>query len=126
RAVEPLFGDAPARTTFASDDPRAMHLYVGLGMTPLWPNFYLDGRVERIHRPAGLDVTDASPSEVAALETEWTGIDRSADHERWAARPGDRPFVVEAAGEPVGAGPSRPRAGRGGAGRGTPRPAAHT
>jgi GNAT superfamily N-acetyltransferase len=114
RLVEPLFGDATARTTFASDDPRAMHLYVGLGMTPLWPNFYLDGRVERIHRPAGLDVTDASPSEVAALETEWTGIDRSADHERWAARPGDRPFVVEAAGEPVAAGHSRPRMRGGG------------
>ena len=109
RLIEPLFPDGMPRTTFASDDPRAMHLYVGLGMTPLWPNFYLDGRTERIQRPTDLDVRDSTASEVAALETGWTRVDRSADHERWAARPGDRPYVVRAGGSPVAAGHSRPR-----------------
>jgi GNAT superfamily N-acetyltransferase len=109
RLVELLFPVETPRTTFASEDPRAMHLYVGLGMTPLWPNFYLDGRAERIARPAGVDVDDASADEVAALEQAWTGVDRSADHEIWAARPGDRPYVVQVRGSPVAAGHSRPR-----------------
>jgi GNAT superfamily N-acetyltransferase len=109
RLVERLIPAGRPRTTFASDDPRAMHLYVGLGMTPLWPNFYLDGQAERIDRPTGLHVEDATAAEVATLELAWTGVDRSTDHERWAARHGDRPYVVRAGGSPVAAGHSRPR-----------------
>ena len=36
-----LFGDRWPRTTFASDDPRAMPLYIRAGMSPLWPNVYV-------------------------------------------------------------------------------------
>ena len=109
RMIEPLFPGSTPRTTFASDDPRAMHLYVGLGMTPLWPNFYLNGSAERLPSPDGFEVVDASTPEVAALELEWTGVDRSADHAIWAERPGNRPFVVRAGGRLVAAGQSRPR-----------------
>jgi GNAT superfamily N-acetyltransferase len=109
RLVEPLFPGSTPRTTFASDDPRAMHLYVSLGMTPLWPNLYLDGRAERIAKPAGYDVEDASAEDVAGLELEWTGVDRSEDHGIWAARPGDRPYVVRAGAAPVAVGHSRKR-----------------
>ena len=108
RLVEPLFADSTARTTFASDDPRAIHLYVGLGMTPLWPNFYLDGRAGAL--PAvGVEVEETEPDVVAGLELAWTGVDRSADHRLWAERPGNRWFVVRAGGRPGAAGDSRPR-----------------
>jgi GNAT superfamily N-acetyltransferase len=109
RLIEPLFPGTTPRSTFASDDPRATHLYVGLGMTPLWPNFYLDGRAERLPSPDGVAVVDATPEEVAGLELEWTGVDRSADHRLWAQRPGNRSFVVQSGGGPIAAGDSRPR-----------------
>jgi GNAT superfamily N-acetyltransferase len=109
RLVEPLFPASTPRTTFASDDPRAMHLYVGLGMTPLWPNFYLDGRAAGLPMLDGVEVVDADVAEVAELELAWTGLDRSADYERWAERPGNRSFVVRVDGRTVAAGDSRPR-----------------
>jgi GNAT superfamily N-acetyltransferase len=109
RLVEPLFPPSRPRSTFASDDPRAMHLYVGLGMIPLWPNLYLDGRAARLPSTDGVDLTDAEPAEVARLELAWTGFDRTADFRLWAERPGNRWFVVRVGGRPVAAGDSRPR-----------------
>jgi GNAT superfamily N-acetyltransferase len=109
RLVEPLFPDGRPRTTFASDDPRAMHLYVGLGMTPLWPNFYLDGRASRIPPVTDVEVVEAATEEVAALEREWTGVDRGEDYRVWGARAGHRPFVARAGDRLVAAGHSRPR-----------------
>jgi len=109
RLVESVFPGSTPRTTFASDDPRAMHLYVGLGMTPLWPNFYLDGRAETLPSIDGVEVTGADAAAVADLELAWTGIDRSADHRRWAERPGNREFIVKVGGRPVAAGDSRAR-----------------
>jgi GNAT superfamily N-acetyltransferase len=109
RLLEPLFPGSTPRTTFASDDPRAMHLYVGLGMTPLWTNFYVTGTCERHEPPGDIAAADASADEVAVLEREWTGVDRSADYALWAARPGHRPFVIRAGGRPIAAGHSRPR-----------------
>lgn len=104
-AVLPI--DRP-RTTFASDDPRAMRLYVGAGMTPLWPNFYLLGDVHRL--PGGPEtIEDADPAEVAAVETGWTGIDRTIDYRLWAEVPGGRPFLVRRDGRVVAAGHVRPR-----------------
>jgi GNAT superfamily N-acetyltransferase len=109
RLLEPLFPDGRPRTTFASDDPRAMNLYVGLGMIPLWPNFYVDGRPSRLPAALGVEVDDAETDEVAALELEWTGIDRAADYRIWGARAGHRPFVARAGGGIVAAGHSRRR-----------------
>ncbi len=41
--LDAVYGDAWPRTTFASDDPRAMPLYLRAGMAALWPNLYLAG-----------------------------------------------------------------------------------
>lgn len=109
RLVERLFPAGRPRTTFASDDPRAMHLYVGLGMTPLWPNFYVSGSAGGLPSPGDVVATDATWEDAAALELEWTGADRSADHRLWDQRPGNRWFVVRRGDEAVAAGDSRPR-----------------
>jgi GNAT superfamily N-acetyltransferase len=109
RLVEAVYPEGRPRTTFASDDPRAMHLYVGLGMTPLWPNLYLTGSASRVPEPAGVAAADATWEEVAALELAWTGLDRSADYRLWNERPGNRCFVVRRGDEPVAAGDSRLR-----------------
>jgi GNAT superfamily N-acetyltransferase len=109
RLIEPLFPDGRPRTTFASDDPRAMNLYVRLGMVPLWPNLYVDGRASRLPAVPGVEIVDAGTDEVAGLELEWTGIDRAADYRIWGARLGHRPFVIRAGGRIVAAGHSRPR-----------------
>ena len=107
--VEAVYPEGRPRTTFASDDPRAMHLYVGLGMTPLWPNFYLTGSASRVPPPDAVAAVDVAWEEVAALELAWTGVDRSADYRLWNERPGDRWFIVWRGDEPLAAGDSRPR-----------------
>ena len=43
RLLEAVLEDAWPRTTFASDDPRALPLYVRAGMAASWPNLYLSG-----------------------------------------------------------------------------------
>jgi GNAT superfamily N-acetyltransferase len=89
-----LFGDAPRRTTFASDDPRALPLYVRAGMTPLWPTLHVEGEAKRLPMPPGLDVVAAPPEELAALELAWTGADRGDDHRFWASQADADPFLV--------------------------------
>src|SRR5262245_25973676 len=37
------FGEAGRRTTFASDDPRAIPIYVRAGMRPWWISLYIEG-----------------------------------------------------------------------------------
>jgi GNAT superfamily N-acetyltransferase len=89
-----LFGDAPRRTTFASDDPRALPVYVRAGMTPLWPTLHVEGEATRLAMPPGLDVVTAPPEELAALELAWTGADRRDDHRFWASQADADPFLV--------------------------------
>lgn len=109
RLVEAVYPDGTPRTTFASDDPRAMHLYVGLGMMPLWPNFYLTGSADRVPAADGVVGADATWEEVASLELAWTGADRSVDYRIWSERPGNRCFVIRRGDDAVAAGDSRPR-----------------
>ncbi len=89
-----LFGDAPRRTTFASDDPRALPLYVRAGMTPLWTTLHVEGDATCLSMPPGLDVVAAAPEELAALELAWTGADRRHDHRFWASQADADPFLV--------------------------------
>jgi GNAT superfamily N-acetyltransferase len=89
-----LFGDALRRTTFASDDPRALPIYVRAGMTPLWPTLYVEGDATGLAVPPGLDVVAAVPEELAALELAWTGADRGVDHRFWASQADGDPFLV--------------------------------
>jgi GNAT superfamily N-acetyltransferase len=103
-----LFGDAPVRAAFSSDDPRALPLYVRAGMTPLSINLYLEGMPTRLpDHLSPLHVRHAEVAECAALERSWTGADRSVDWPFWATMPAADTFVVEAAGVPVGVGIAR-------------------
>jgi GNAT superfamily N-acetyltransferase len=102
RLLPGLFGDRWPRTTFASDDPRAMPLYIRTGMTPLWPNVYVTAEERFLPEVApGFDAEPATAERVATSEREWTGDDRSADHGIWGDRDGAQPFVVRRAGTVV-------------------------
>jgi GNAT superfamily N-acetyltransferase len=104
RLLAPLFGDAVQRTTFASSDPRALPLYVRNGMTPLWPNLYLDVDSSRLPPASpGLACEPAGPETLATLEHSWLGLANADDHRFWASMPTARPFVVLDAGEAVAA-----------------------
>jgi GNAT superfamily N-acetyltransferase len=93
--LDGIFADAWPRTTFASDDPRAMPLYIRAGMAPLWTCVYLLGPVSGL--PAGdadVRVESAEPGRLAELELRWTGADRAVDHAFWATQADADPFVV--------------------------------
>ena len=111
----PLLGavlaGAPRRTTFASEDPRAMPLYIRSGMRPLWPMLYLRGDGSRLPEPGhGPTIESADPGRLAELEREWTGIDRSTDHRHWGRTPDVDGFVVVGAGgSPLALGHARVR-----------------
>jgi GNAT superfamily N-acetyltransferase len=97
-----LFGDTPRRTTFASADPRALPLYVRSGMTPLWPNLYLEVDVSRLPAPAsGIDCERCRPETVAELERHWLGDACIADHHFWASLPGASPFIIRSSRAPA-------------------------
>ena len=110
RLLSAVFGDAFPRTTFASDDPRAMPLYIRAGMTPLWPSLYISGDPRGLPAdPDGIAVEDVDFDDVARLEGEWAGADRSPDVAFWATQSAPRGAVVVRAGRPVAVGLSRGR-----------------
>jgi GNAT superfamily N-acetyltransferase len=103
------------RTTFSSDDPRALPLYVRLGMRPLWPNLYLGGDARRLpDPPPDLAVEAASATDVASLERDWIAVDRPIVHRYWAGQPEAVSLVVRRAGRAVAAGHARSRLRGGG------------
>lgn len=105
-----VFEGATARTTFASEDERALPLYVRAGMIPLWPSLYVQGRGSDLPRVRGSIGAEASTeAELVALERAWTGIDRSADHAYWAAMADSDPFVVRQDGQIAAFGYGRAR-----------------
>jgi GNAT superfamily N-acetyltransferase len=107
-----LWRDAPRRMTFSSLHAHALPLYTRFGVDAWWPLLYLAGPVARLRGPAaggpaGLAGWAAGPSDVdqvAAAELGWTGVDRSADHRAWAARPCGQPAEVRRDGALVAAG----------------------
>ena len=108
--LDRLYGDDWPRTTFASDDPRAMPLYIRAGMAPRWTCLYLQGSAGDIPATRGdLTTQTADPGLLADLERTWTGADRSVDHGFWATQAGADPFVVLDAGEAVAGGYGRDR-----------------
>ena len=93
--LDAVFGDAERRTTFASDDPRALPIYVRAGMRPFWASLYVEGPSSRLPAPpAGLTTRDASAEDVAAFEEAWRDHGRLADWRHWAAQPAADTFVV--------------------------------
>jgi len=110
RLLAAIFGDAPRRTTFASSDPRALPLYVRSGMTPWWPNLYLDVDSSSLPpTPPGVSCEAASADAVMELEQVWLGSAHAGDHRFWASLPDARPFVVTEAGRPLAAVHARSR-----------------
>ena len=102
RLLAAILGDAPRRTTFASSDPRALPLYVRNGMTPWWPNLYLDVDSSCLPPPPPTVACEpASPDTLAELERRWLGAADIHDHRFWASLPDARPFVVTEAGQPL-------------------------
>lgn len=102
RLLATLFGDSARRTTFASSDPRALPLYVRSGMSPLWPNFYLDVDASSLPQaPSRLVCEPAGPERLTTLEHDWLGTANHDDHRFWASLPDARPFIVLDAGRPV-------------------------
>ncbi len=109
------FGDRWPRTTFSSDDSRALPLYVRAGMTARWVTLYVRGGAPEVARAAAdpraraLEVVDGDPLELVALEHQWTGADRMRDVVYWTAMSGSDPFVVRDAEGPVAVGYGRDR-----------------
>jgi GNAT superfamily N-acetyltransferase len=115
RLLAIVFEGSRPRTTFASDDPRALPLYVRAGMTPLWPNLYLDGDPRRLPAPpAGYSVETIEIAAMAERERAWTGVDRGPDLSHWSGAAASRPFAVRTGREVVAVGLSRLRLNRGG------------
>ena len=104
-----LFEGTDQRTTFASDDPRALPLYARAGMSPRWVCLYLDGPASGIEPQPGLDVESAEPTRIAELERAWTGSFRPVDHAFWATQADADPFVVSDGAGPIAAGYGRAR-----------------
>jgi GNAT superfamily N-acetyltransferase len=102
-----VLGDRWPRTTFASDDARALPSYVRAGMAARWVALYLRGGPDEARRAGasplarGREAVAADAAELAELERAWTGADRPADHAYWASLPGADPFVVRDASGPV-------------------------
>ncbi len=106
-----VLGDATRRTTVASEDPRAIPLYVRARMAPLWTLLNLEGDASRLPLDPALSVEGGNAETLAALERDWTGVARLLDHRHWASRPRADPFVVVAGGEPIAVGHARARQG---------------
>jgi GNAT superfamily N-acetyltransferase len=104
-----LFGDAPRRTTFASEDPRALPLYVRAGMSAWWASLYVEGASGALAAAPGIETAAADAATLAAFELDWTGVDRADDHAFWASQAGADPFVVAVRGEVVAIGHARAR-----------------
>jgi GNAT superfamily N-acetyltransferase len=101
RLVTAVFGDRRPRTTFSSDDPRAMPLYIRAGMLPVWPNLYLTGDAAKLPVAEGLTVDASTYDEVAALDAEWGRVDRSSAIEYWRTLPDGKPYVVRRGDRPI-------------------------
>ena len=102
-------GAVPRRMTFSSQHAHALPLYTRFGLDAWWPLLYLTGGVAAVRAPDGWTVAPASAvevavAEVAAAEQRWTGVDRSADHRAWAARPHGQPVRAFWHGELAAAG----------------------
>jgi GNAT superfamily N-acetyltransferase len=102
--LDALWGREPRKMTFSSLHSNALPLYTSFGVDAWWPLLYLAGDVSRLRRPAGWSVETAGPADVAALELAWTGVDRTADHQMWAARPSGASIIASRNGQPSAAG----------------------
>jgi GNAT superfamily N-acetyltransferase len=99
-----LWAGSSARMTFSSLHAHALPLYTRSGLDAWWPLLYLSGELAAVPEPSGWVAAPVAPGEVAAMEQEWTGVDRAADHQAWAARPAGQALVARHDGRELAAG----------------------
>jgi GNAT superfamily N-acetyltransferase len=99
-----LWDGAARRMTFSSLHAHAIPLYTSFGVDAWWPLLYAYGEAGSVPMPAGWSAAPATPEAVGELELRWTGIERTADHRAWAARPGGMAVTASLDGEPGAAG----------------------
>jgi GNAT superfamily N-acetyltransferase len=99
-----LWSGERRRMTFSSLHANALPLYTSFGVDAWWPLLYLRGEVKRLQMPGGWAVTPADPERVGTLERRWTGLDRTADHEFWAAWPAGAAVIASLDGRAAAAG----------------------
>ncbi len=105
-----VFGEAPRRTTFASDDPRAIPLYIRAGMRALWASLYVEGPAALLPMPPpSITTRTMTAAELSAIESRWTGHDRTADWIHWTTAAGGDSFAVLDGEEVVAVGTARVR-----------------
>jgi GNAT superfamily N-acetyltransferase len=92
------------RMTFSSLHANALPLYTSFGLDAWWPLLYLRGDVRALRISPGWSVAPAEPEQAGALELDWTGTDRTTDHQFWAGWPGGAAVVVSVDGRPAAAG----------------------
>jgi hypothetical protein len=64
-------------------------------MQPLWASLYAQGPSSALPSvSAGLQTASATPDRLAALEKDWTGVNRAVDHEFWGSMPDADAFIV--------------------------------
>jgi GNAT superfamily N-acetyltransferase len=108
--LDAVFAGAARRSTFASEDPRALPVYVRAGMRPWWASLYVEGSADGVpDAPAGITTRGEPPAELAGIERTWTGHDRSADWEHWATQNEADSFVVLLDDQVVGVANARAR-----------------
>ena len=90
--------------TFSSLHANALPLYTSFGVDAWWPLLYLRGDVRALRMPPGLSAAPADPAQAGSLERDWTGIDRTTDHQFWAGWPGGAAVVASVDGQPAAAG----------------------
>ncbi len=107
RAALPPSGDL-VHCTMSSSDPRALALYIRLGMTPQWPYFGLrleQSRAELRRVDYGLDIVPAESADFAALvqaDAGTSGRWRSLEHAFWIQQEGAVPLWFRRHGQTVG------------------------
>lgn len=105
-----VLNGAVQRTTFASEDPRALPLYVRAGMQPMWTSLYVQGASTALPPAQKPLRTESATSDLlAALELDWTGHDRALEHAFWGTTPDVDAFVVRDGDAPVAFGYARAR-----------------
>lgn len=93
------------RYTFASQDPRAMPLYIRHGMVPRWPLLYLSG--PPTEGPA-LRVDPVTMAEAGDAEARMGHPSRAADYAYWATVPDGTGLIVRSGADVVATGGADP------------------
>jgi len=99
-----LWSGDQRRMTFSSLHANALPLYTSFGVDAWWPLLYLRGDVRRLSMPSGWTVAATTPQKVAGLERDWTGVDRTAEHQFWSQWPSGVAVVASLDGSPAAAG----------------------